>query len=218
MARIARIVIPGFPHHVVQRGNRRQKTFFCKEDYEEYLNLLHNYAKKFNTEILEYSLMPNHVHLIAVPEKEDSLAKTVGSTHLNYTRMINFREKWRGYLWQGRFSSYVLDERYLLAVVKYILLNPVMAKMVKDPWNYKWSSAKHHMGMETNKIISDKLVNSLITEWKDFLRTDINKKEIDLLRLHERTGRPVGDMNFIEKLEAKINRSLKRKKPGPKGK
>jgi len=218
MARIARIVIPGFPHHVVQRGNRRQKTFFSDEDYEEYINLLCRHAKKFNTAILEYCLMPNHVHLIAVPEKKDSLAKTVGLTHLKYTRMINFREKWRGYLWQGRFSSYVLDERYLLAAVKYILLNPVRAKIVKDPWDYKWSSAKHHMGMETSKFISDKLVNSLITDWKEFLGADITKKEVDLLRLHERTGRPMGDMNFIEKLEAKVNRSLKRKKPGPKGK
>jgi len=218
MARIARIVIPGFPHHVVQRGNRRQKTFFSDEDYEEYINLLCRHAKKFNIAILEYCLMPNHVHLIAVPEKKDSLAKTVGLTHLKYTRMINFREKWRGYLWQGRFSSYVLDERYLLAAVKYILLNPVRAKIVKDPWDYKWSSAKHHMGMETSKFISDKLVNSLITDWKEFLGADITKKEVDLLRLHERTGRPMGDMNFIEKLEAKVNRSLKRKKPGPKGK
>ncbi|MBN1353729.1 MAG: transposase, partial [Candidatus Omnitrophica bacterium] len=120
MPRIARIVVPQYPHHVVQRGNRRQRTFFNDSDYEEYLRLLQEHAKNFNTEILAYCLMPNHVHIIAVPAKEGSLANAIGKTHLKYTRMINFRENWRGYLWQGRFSSYVLSERYLLAAVKYI--------------------------------------------------------------------------------------------------
>jgi putative transposase len=216
MARIARIVAPGLPHHLIQRGNRRQETFFNDSDYDDYLKLLHAHSNKFNTEILAYCLMPNHVHIIAVPAREDSLAKAIGQTHLKYTRMINFRENWRGYLWQGRFSSYVLDERYLLAAVRYILLNPVKAKLVEYPWDYKWSSARHHLGIEKGKLVTNGLINTLIGDWKEFLRADTGKSETDLFELHERTGKPLGDIDFTEKLEKILSRSLKRKKPGPK--
>ena len=147
MARIARVVAPGLPHHIIQRGNRRQKVFFKEGDYSQYLELLEDYSSKFNLDILAYCLMPNHIHLIATPHTGTGLAQAIGETHRNYTRFINFREKWRGYLWQGRFSSYVLDERYLLSATRYILLNPVKANLVKKPWDYKWSSARHHLKM-----------------------------------------------------------------------
>ena len=216
MPRIARIVIPEYPHHIVQRGNRRQKTFFGDRDYEAYLKLLQGHCQKSNLEILVYCLMPNHVHMIAVPGEKNSLADAIGKTHLKYTRMINFRENWRGYLWQGRFSSYVLDERYLLAAVRYILLNPVKAKIVKNSWDYRWSSARHHLGIKKNSFLSNRFIDTLIDDWKEFLKTEVNKDEGDLLRLHERTGRPLGDASFIEQLENKLKISLKKKKPGPK--
>ena len=132
MPRIARIIAEGFPHHIIQRGNRRQEVFFSDKDYQTYLNLLSAHSKLFNLEILCYCLMPNHVHLVVVPNKKENLSIAIGRTHQKYTRMINLRENWRGYLWQGRFSSYILDEPYLISVVRYILLNPVRANMVKN--------------------------------------------------------------------------------------
>jgi len=218
MARIARLVVPEFPHHVVQRGNRRQKVFFNESDYSEYLRLLNKYSQRFKVDILSYCLMPNHVHLIAVPRNDGNLAQAIGETHRNYTRFINFREQWRGYLWQGRFSSYVLDERYLLTATRYILLNPVKAKIVKKAWDYKWSSLRQHMMLENSFSVEDNLLKGLIRNWKDFLSSAVNEKDINLLRLHERTGRPIGSDLFIEKLETLLNISLKKKKPGRKKK
>ena len=98
MARIARAVAPGIPHHVTQRGNRRQQTFFNNEDYQTYLELKAEWYQKFQVEIWAYCLMPNHVHLIAVPEKKDSLKPSIGEAHRRYTRLINFRKGWRGHL------------------------------------------------------------------------------------------------------------------------
>jgi len=120
MARIARIVVPGYPHHITQRGNRRQETFFCDDDYKQYIALMAEWCSRCGVTIWAYCLMPNHTHLIAVPRTEEGMRKAIGEAHRRYARMINFREGWRGYLWQGRFSSFVMDERYLLAAVRYI--------------------------------------------------------------------------------------------------
>ena len=215
MARMARMVAPGFPHHVVQRGNRRQKVFFNNDDYVQYLKLLENYSRKFNLDILAYCLMPNHVHLIASPHQDTSLGQAIGETHRNYTRFINFREKWRGYLWQGRFSSYVLDERYLLSATRYILLNPVKSKLVTKPWDYKWSSTRHHMNLERSLFLKDNLLKDLVGDWKQFLNTQPKQDDSKLLQLHERTGRPLGDSAFISNLEAVLKINLQKKKPGP---
>ncbi len=125
MARLARVVIPGLPHHVTQRGNRRQQTFFNDGDYAAYLELMSEWCREEGVEIWAHCLMPNHVHLIAVPKSENGLRRAIGEAHRRYTRRINFREKWRGYLWQGRFASFIMDEPYLLAAVRYVELNPV---------------------------------------------------------------------------------------------
>ena len=214
MARIARVVAAEFPHHIIQRGNRRQKVFFNEDDYSEYLTLLNSYSHRFNTDVLAYCLMPNHIHLIVIPHEDGSLAKAVGETHRNYTRFINFRQKWRGYLWQGRFSSYVLDERHLLAATRYILLNPEKAGLAKKAWDYKWSSAKHHIGLNSSFLVKDSLLHGLIGNWKDFLSITPDDKDVRLLQLHERTGRPLGDDTFIEKLEYLLKIKLKKKRPG----
>ena len=136
MARLARVVIPGIPHHITQRGNRRQQVFFQEDDYDAYLELMTDWCRKSGVEVWAYCLMPNHVHLIALPQSEDSLAKGIGEAHRRYTRMINFREKWRGYLWQGRFASFPMDERYLLVAARYIELNPVRAGLADRPEDY----------------------------------------------------------------------------------
>ena len=112
MPRIARVAAPGFPHHVTRRGNRRQRTFFCNRDYQTDLELMAQWCSRCGVEVWAYCLMPNHVHLIVVPESEDGLRRAIGEAHRRYTRHANFRKRWRGHLWQGRFASYVLDEPY----------------------------------------------------------------------------------------------------------
>ena len=133
MARLARVVVPGLPHHITQRGNRRQQTFFCDEDYEYYLELMGQWCAVHQVEIWAYCLMPNHVHLIAVPQSADGLRLAVGEVHRRYTRMVNFREGWRGHLWQGRFASFVLDEPYVLTAARYVELDQVRTRLVNAP-------------------------------------------------------------------------------------
>ena len=127
MARLPRIVIPGAAHHVTQRGNRRLPVFFGDEDRRAYLRLLTAAMAGSGTRCLAWCLMDNHVHLILVPETEDALRATLGETHRRYTRRVNFREGWRGHLFQGRFASYPMDDAHLIAAVRYVENNPVAA-------------------------------------------------------------------------------------------
>ncbi len=217
MARIARIVVPGYPHHITQRGNRQQDTFFCGDDYRQYINLMTEWCQRCNIDIWAYCLMPNHTHLVAVPQTEDSMRKAIGEAHRRYTRMINFREGWRGHLWQGRFFSFVMDEKYLLAAVRYIELNPVRAGLVADPAVYPWSSAKAHIDGYNDKLVNVTPLLELVSNWKDFLESGLNEEEQQKLRQHTQTGRPLGTESFTDKLEALLGKSLKKKKPGPKG-
>ena len=117
MARMARVVAPNYPHHVTQRGNRRQKTSFCEDDYHYYIELIFEYSRQPETEVWACCLMPNHIHLVMVPGIEDGLRATPGEAHRHYTRHINFREGWRGHFWQERFRPCSMDENYLLATV-----------------------------------------------------------------------------------------------------
>ena len=153
MARLARVVAPGRPHHVTQRGNRRQQTFFSDGDYREYLALLGQWCTEYGVRVWAYCLMPNHVHLILVPPSEDALCRAVGETHRRYTRHVNFREGWRGHLWQGRFASFVMDEPHLLAAARYVERNPVKAKLVRKAENWPWSSAAAHAGGQTDDLV-----------------------------------------------------------------
>ena len=219
MARIARAVAPGIPHHITQRGNRRQQTFFSDEDYQSYLELMSEWCVKHRVEIWAYCLMPNHVHLIAVPETKDGLNLAIGEAHRRYTRRINFREGWRGHLWQGRFSSFILEETYLLACARYLELNPVRASLVKKPENWPWSSAKPHMKRKDDILVKTKpLLETVNKTWGKFLAFDVQEFEMELFRKHERTGRPLGEDSFIEKMELFLDRKLKPLKPGPKKK
>ena len=217
MARIARIVVPGYPHHITQRGNRRQETFFCNDDYQQYIDLMAKWCANLSVDIWAYCLMPNHTHLIAVPKDKDSMRKAIGEAHRRYARMINFRQGWRGYLWQGRFSSFVMDERYLLAAIRYIELNPVRAGLVTDPIAYPWSSARAHIENHDDVLVNVSPLLELVPDWKGFLKGGIQEKEYHKLRQHERTGRPLGSESFIDKLEVLLGIQLRKKKTGPKG-
>jgi len=216
MARIARVVVPGIPHHIVQRGNRRQEVFFSDDDRRSYLDYLRLYAKPAGVHFWGYCLMDNHVHIIAVPDKEDSFACGFAEAHRRYTRMINFREGWRGYLWEGRFKSCPLSEFHLYAAMRYIERNPVRAKIVKNAWDYPWSSAKAHVFRQKDHLLEDNFILSETKDWKAFLSTQDEQDTVKLLKAHAYSGRPLGENKFIETIERLTGRMLQKQKPGPK--
>lgn len=161
--------------------------------------------------------MPNHVHLIAVPESDDALRRGIGEAHRRYSRMINFRENWRGHLWQGRFASFPMDETYLLAAARYVEMNPVVAGLVEDAAAWPWSSAQAHLAATDDKLVSVTPLLEMAGDWRLFLAGAGDEERINDLRKHERTGRPLGTEQFVEQLESSLERTLKRGKPGPKG-
>ena len=216
MARLARAVVPGVPHHVVQRGNRRQPVFFRESDYRAYLRLLSEWCSTHAVEVWAYCLMPNHVHLVAVPSTERGLARAIGEAHRRYTVMVNRREGWRGYLWQGRFSSYPMDEYYLRAAVRYVELNPVRAHLVSSPGEHRWSSAKAHLRGRNDGLVKVGPMLERCPDWREFLSTGPDSTDTMLLQRHTRTGRPLGDKSFIELLEHRLGRPLAPARRGPK--
>jgi REP-associated tyrosine transposase len=215
MARIARVVAPGYPHHITQRGNRRQQTFFSDEDYIAYLELMTEWCQKYQVDIWSWCLMPNHVHLIAVPQNEEGLARAIGEAHRRYTRRINFRENWRGHLWQERFASFPLDETHLLAAARYVEMNPVAAGLVDTPEDYRWSSTRAHLGIYQDGLTKVAPLREMVGDWHSFLSLS-SSEELDLMQRHEKSGRPLGAAAFVEGLEEKLGRILRPQKPGPK--
>ena len=175
------------------------------------------WCQRYNVEIWAWCLMPNHVHLIAVPHSKEDLGRAVGEAHRRYTRRINFRKNWRGHLWQERFASFPIDERYLLATARYIEMNPVAANLVQRPENYPWSSAQAHLKREDDQLVKVAPLLQLIPDWSGFLALS-SGEEIDMIHRHERTGRPLGKNGFVENLEKLLGRRLRPQKPGPKKK
>ena len=216
MARLPRVVAPGLPHHVTQRGNRRQQTFFTDEDYAEYRRMLADSCRNCGTEVLAYCLMPNHVHLILVPADEFGLRDALGEAHRRYTRMVNFREGWKGHLWQERFHSFVMDERHLLAAARYVERNPVRARLCARAEDWAWSSAAAHFARRDDALVAARPLLDLVADWAAFIGAGEDESFNELLRAHASTGRPFGSDSFVESLERQLARSLKRKKPGPK--
>jgi len=189
-------------------------VFFSDDDRNAYLELLAEQGERFGVRYLAWCLMDNHVHLIAIPDKEPSLARGIGEAHRRYTRRVNFREEWRGYLFQGRFHSFPLEGGYLLAAVRYVLRNPVRAGIVKRPWDYRWSSARWFVG----QISEDPLAESSdmlqdIVDRHSFLLGE--ESSLTCFRKHARTGRPLGSEAFIKHLEQITGRPLRPKKRGP---
>ncbi|MDH5748880.1 MAG: transposase, partial [Rhodospirillales bacterium] len=188
------------------------------DDYRVYLNLMAEWCAHYGVSVWAYCLMTNHIHLIAVPETEEALGLAVGEAHRRYTRHVNFREGWRGHLWQGRFASFPMDGRHLLAAARYVELNPVRARLTKRPGDYPWSSTKAHLAGRNDPLVNvDPLLN-IAGDWAAFLAGGLGEEEYGALRNHEHTGRPLGDERFIERLETTLGRPLKKKKPGPKRK
>jgi putative transposase len=204
------------PHYITQRGNRGQRTFFRANDYRTYMELMAEWCAALEVEIWAYCLMPNHVHLIAVPHSPDGLTRAIGEAHRRYTRVVNLREGWRGHLWQGRFASFVLDKPYLLTAARYVELNPVRADLVNAPTRYLWSSAAAHARGKDDSLVRVAPLLKLTPNWRGLLARVVREGDIKLLHAHERTGRPLGDEAFLARLEEKLGRTLRRQKPGPK--
>jgi len=209
MARSARVVVPGYPHHVTQRGCRRQPTFFHQSDYQLYLDLMADWCQRCGVEIWAYCLMPNHVHLVAVPSTAKGLSRAIGFAHRAYAVKINKREGWSGHLWQERFASFLMDETYLLAAVRYVLKNPVRASMVSQPEEYAWSSVQAHLVGQDDRLVKVEPMRERISCWKDFLTTSEAHLEEDLKR-HAKNERPLGPSEFLAKIEKMLGRKLKR--------
>ncbi len=212
MPRIARIVVPDYPHHITQRGNYRQDVFRDDADRRHYLTLIVDYSRKFNLTIFSYCLMDNHVHFIAMPHSEDALADTFQIVHTRYSQYFNKKLKAAGHLWQGRFYSCVLDERHLTAAARYVERNPVRAKIVNKPTNYIWSSAKNHSNISKNDIIDTSALFKYIEvkqdQWQAFISEGDDANDISAIRKYTMTGRPLGSSSFIHKLEKKFNERL----------
>ncbi len=209
MPRAARLVVPGIPHHVTQRGNRRQQTFFGDADYALYLRLLRFWSGKAGTAVWAWCLMPNHVHLVLVPSGVDGLAATLAPTHRHYTSAINQREGWRGFLWQSRFASAPMDEAHLQACLRYVELNPVRAGLVERAEQWRWSSARAHLGLASDGITALAPARERVEDWRALLGRGLDEGERDAIRAGERTGRALGGAAFIAGLSAATGRPLR---------
>lgn len=215
MGRLARVVVPGYPHHVTQRGARNQQTFFKEDDYRMYIDLLSRARRRFDAEILAYCLMPNHVHSIVVPHSFKSLSDLLRYTHQSYAHAINAREGWQGHLWQERFHSCVMDESHLLAAVRYVELNPVRAGICRHPGDWAWSSYRAHVNAQDDGLVTVQPMLERIVDWRRFVRSEGQDAVVfPQIRERSRTGRPIGGDEFIERLEKLTGRSLRARKLG----
>lgn len=216
MPRQARFLEPQLPYHITQRGNYKQDVFADDEDRHKYLSLLHFYSGRYHLEIWGFCLMDNHVHLIAYPENADSLSRALAVTHMSYAQYLHRKTGISGHLWQGRFFSCALDDNHLIRAMRYVEMNPIRAKLVTKPEDWTWSSARHHLDLETIPLLQDARwpENALLADWPVILTQHDSDTAIDRLRLATRTGRPLGSDAWIDELERSTGRRLRPRKPG----
>lgn len=209
MARLPRVVIPGVPHHVTQRGNGRQRTFFEDGDFALYLDLLADAAERARTEVWSYCLMPNHVHLVLVPSDEDGLRRTLGELHRRYTGYINARRRTTGHLWQGRFASVAMDEAHLFAALRYVALNPVRARLVQKADDWRWSSTRALIAGEDDHVVTVAPALERVGDFAAFLGEELDEAlTYAALRKAESVGRPLGSREWLADMEAKTGLKL----------
>jgi len=216
MPRIARIIAAGYPHHITQRGNNRATVFFDDEDRQTYLNLLLKYTRKYNVAIWAYCLMSNHVHLLAVPGTDTGLARGVGLTNMLYTQYLNRKLNQSGRIWQNRFFSCLVESnQYLWGVARYIERNPLKARMAECVEGYRWSSARAHVAMADDPLLS---ADSWFSDeersaYRDFVGMEDDDTD-NAIRKATNTGRPFGSEPFIDQMEFSLNQRLRPGTPG----
>lgn len=209
MPRSARIVVPGLPHHVTQRGNRRQPIFFSDADRQAYRDLLARACVKTSTRCLAWCLMDNHVHLILVPETTDGLRATLARVHTTYSQRINAAQGIDGHLFQGRFASYPMDEAHLFVAARYVENNPVRAGMVAEAGEWPWSSARAHLQGASDGITDVAALGDHIANWRAMLARGLEAAdEVEAIDAASRSGLPLGAPTWRAALAQRLGRSL----------
>jgi putative transposase len=217
MARLSRIVIADTPHHVTQRGNRRQALFTEPGDYALYRDLLAERCRSNGVSCWAYCLMPNHVHLILTPTTREGLSRAVGEAHRRFTGFVNARARETGHLFQGRFGCVAMDEAHCLNAVRYLAFNPVRARLSASPSEWAWSSVRAHLAGRDDTLVTAHPILALAPRFADLLALSLSEQaELDGFETLSANGRPVGDAQFIARAERKLGRSLRRGRPGPK--
>jgi putative transposase len=215
MARIGRFVVPDLPHHVTQRGNRREKVFFGDEDYALYRDLMHEACRREGVAVWAYCLMPDHVHLILTPQTPEALGRALGKAHRRYSAFVNARMRVTGHLFQARFSSVVMDEDHLMAAARYVALNPVRARLVARPQDWPWSSVRAHLaGRDDGLVEVAPLIERSGGRFADLIAAPAEPGQIAALRAAETIGRPLGAGAFLDRLAALTGRDPR---PGRRG-
>ncbi|MEM9469284.1 MAG: transposase, partial [Pseudomonadota bacterium] len=192
--------------------------FFEKSDFQNYLDILQEQCERFSVKILSYCLLPNQVHLLAIPQNGELLARAIGETHRRYTNMINKRNNWRGHLFQDRFFSYVCDEQYSLRAMRFIETMPLISKITPKPESYLWSSARDRIKVTKESFITNPSNFHAIQDWPAFLARPMDEQELKKIQTHLQTGRPRGNDAFLDMIEEKIGRSVRPQKRGRKPK
>lgn len=217
MARLPRLTLPGYPHHVIQRGNNRQAIFACAADHRVMLDLLEENAKKFDVLVHAYVLMSNHLHLLATPQAADGLPKMMQAVGRSYVRYFNDTQKRSGTLWEGRYKSTVIQaDRYLLACMVYIDLNPVRAGLVMQPQDYPWSSYLHYLGVRTDRLITPhalywELGNTPFAReaaYAELVQSGINPVQQAALTAATLSGWALGEPDFVADLQKRTERRV----------
>jgi putative transposase len=215
MARLPRFILPGFPHHVTQRGNGRQQTFFCDADYRLYQSLLSTHCAAAGVAVWSWVLMPNHVHVILVPSDTDGIRAAMSRVNRAYAGYIHAREQRTGHFWQGRFGCVAMDEAHLAAAIPYIALNPVRARLVAKAKDWRWSSVHALLNPEKGDGLTEcGPVLERVGDFKGLLRAGEDEALSMRLRQAESIGRPLGDAAFFALIEEKCGRDARPQKRG----
>jgi len=216
MARLARVLWNDIAYHVTQRGNSRQSVFCSDQDRHVYLDLLRTNCRRYRLSLLGYCLMSNHVHLIVVPTRAESLPSALKYVHGRYATYFNAHQCSAGHLWQGRYYSCPMDDAHLWAALRYAELNPVRARMVDHPCDYPWSSAAVHTGRATDSTLETTLFDSQWTtaDWLTYLGQAEAPQDTETIRRCTHTGRPLGAADFVGRLEHATQRRLAPQKGG----
>jgi REP-associated tyrosine transposase len=201
-------------HHIVHRGSRRLNVFRDESDRLSYLDLFIESCALYGLMIRAYSLMPNHVHYVAVPERADSVAKTFHRAQGVYSKRFNKKHGYVGHLWQERPFSCVLSEAHLRNAIRYVENNPVRAGLVASAVDFRWSSARAHAFGDPDPLL-DSAEPRAVEGWSEWLSGDFDPRIAELIRECTFTGRPCGDDAFVQELEALTGRQLRPKKRGP---